>query len=533
MASWKPLVSGLALLGLAGWWWTRRESAGPSVPRWARDGGLVVIDHATGRPIRDAVWTLVAARKEGFDEGTVGGVVPAGLPAEKLAEARRVAIGAYGYEVRVLDREALDVLGGRVDLEPVVDVAPLRLECDDGAVDQVPVVLMFSLRDPAAPSSAVSLWWLHREVALTRTPIDVPVSRDQGVLAVTTRGSVTHVLWPYPARLSPRRPTAIHAERTRRIAFETSEGPHDDASVHAGFLHVDPRKVGDLGDDRRSGLALHAGGGGYEASTSMRGLYFDRVPRVPLTGVVRTAAGWFAVELDDARETLPVRAASAPVRRLTTVSIDGEPPPHGAVVLPGTLSDDLVNAVLVRGWLDAGGLGLRAPKSDAWQETRLPAADALTVWHPERGLARLRWGESGAAVGSWEPGFVHVRRHPGCRSRAALSVRSGCVGSALVTTGTSRRDEMERPLPATPETLAGGIPFGRVALELRTWAPGEAGPSVVQQRLVLDATAPCARFTLAEDGRVTFDGTGPAPFAGTGPDDGKDPVRENGPPDSK
>lgn len=527
MASWKPLVGGLALLGLAGWWWTQRESAAPIVPRWARKGGLIVIDHATGRPIRDAVWTLVAARKEGFEEGMVQGVVPAGPPAEKLAEARRVAIGAYGYEVRLVDYAALDALDGRVELEPVTDVAPLRLECDDAAVDTVAVQLMLSLRDPEAPSRATSIWWLHRRVALGRTPIDVPIGRRQGVLAVTLDGAVTHVRWPYPAVLAAHRPMAVHLERTRRIAFEDAGGLRGDASVHAGWLHVDPRRVGEIEDGRRSGLAMHGVGGGYEADTTISGLAFEHVARIPLTGVVRTAAGWFAVELDDARETLPVRAASAPVRRLTTVSIDGEPPPHGAVVLPGTLSDDLVNAVLVRGWLDLGGLGLRAPKSDAWQETRLPAADALTVWHPERGLARLRWGESGAAVGSWEPGFVHVRRHPGCRARAALSVRSGCVGSALVTTGTSRRDEMERPLPPTPETLAGGIPFGRVALELRTWAPGEAAPSVVQQRLVLDAAAPCARFTLAEDGRVTFDGAGAVPVGSEGP------VRENVPPGSK
>ena len=43
-----------------------------------------------------------------------------------------------------------------------------------------------------------------------------------------------------------------------------------------------------------------------------------------------------------------------------------------------------------------------------------------------------------------------------CRHRVALSVRSGCVGSPLVSSGTSRRDGMERALAATADALAGG-----------------------------------------------------------------------------
>lgn len=376
---------------------------------------------------------------------------------------------------------------------------------------------MTSLQDPAAPASAVSLWWLHRTLTLTRAPLAVPIGRRHNVVAVAMGAPGTHVRWPFPARLAAGRTTIVHLERTRRIAFEM-EPRRPSGHVHFGWLHVDPRRVGTLPEERRTGLAMHGYRGGYEAPALTAGVVFSNVPRVPLTGVVHSADGWFAVEVDAESTALPIALGAAPVRPLASMSIDGAPPPAGTVVLPGTVADDLVNAVLARGWLDdpldPDGLGVRTPEPDAWRPARLPAADSLTAWHRDRGLARLRWTENGVAVGAWEPGSVHVSRHPANHARATLSVRSGCVGSSQVSSGSSRVDGMERPLRSTEISLLGGIPFGSVALELRTWRKGEAEPVVFRETVTLDAESPCARFSLVEDGTVRFDGTGTVPPTG-------------------
>lgn len=517
MKSWKPWLGALVLLVAAGGWWARRDRERAPVRSWPTPWNLAVVDRTTGQPIANAVWTLIATRERAlgrsFDEGLVQGALPAAPPPEALAQAQRMAVGAYGYEVRILEPDGLHALGGRVDLEPAADATPVSLDSEDGAVTSRTATLMLSTRDPDAPASARSLWWLHRGLTLTRQPTVVPVGRRQAAIVVPEPSDGSHVEWPFPLTLAANRPAVLHVETTRRVAFG---GPGREPLTPAsfGWLHVDPRAVPTLGDGRCAGLAMH-GSLGYEATPTTSGPVFAHVPRVPLTGVVHGAAGWLAVELDaEAVPTRPLPLDRAPLRRLTTVSIDAAPPPEGAVIVPGTVADELVNALLARGWLELDGLGLRAPKPDAWAETRLPSAESLTVWHRDHGLARLAWAESGAAVGAWEPGFVHVRRHPGCRARGVVSVRSGCVGSPLVSSGTSRVDGMERPLGETAVSLLGGIPFGPATVEVRTWRVGATGPEVLRRRVSLDDGSPCIRFSLAEDGSVSYEGTGSVPRDG-------------------
>ena len=513
MKSKTPWLGALVLLVVAVGWWTRRARPGPERSGWPTPLRMSAVDRATGRPIEDAIWTLIATRQRPtggtYDEGFAQGTLPATPSAEDLRNAARLALCAYGYEVRILEPDGLAALDGRVDLEPVADSTRVTLESDVPAVTSRKGILLLASKDPAAPSDALSLWWMQREMSLTREPLAVPVGRRQTVIFAPQPEHDGHLTWPYPLPLAALRPATLHVEATRRLAYDLPGGESPNAEGF-GWLDVDPRTVATLGDARLGGLATH-GNDGYESTPNGLRALFTGVPRVPVTGVVHLPGGWWALSLDAETTTLPVTSGAAPLRRLTSVSIDGAPPPEGTLLLPGTLSDGLVNSVLARGWVDRTLLGLRTPAPDAWREAQLPVADSLTAWHPERGLARLQWAENGAAAGAWEPGFVHVTRSPSYRGRVVVSVRSGCVASPLVTSGTSRADALERPLDASTSSLLSGVPFGPVSVEVRSWPPGAERPTTLRKRTSLDEREPCLRFAVAEDGTIAYEGRGDVP----------------------
>ena len=477
-SSWKTWVGGLALLAIAGAvWWTQRS------PAQATRNGWTATDRVTGRRVEGAVWSLVATREGGVHEGIAQGVMGEAPPAALLAQVRRLAVGAYGYEVREVELASLDGMGGRVDLEPVGDVATLSLASEDERITEGKVTLMISVRDPKAPSSAESAL-----VAPSQGRRDAhPASRSPSAAATPCWRSP-----PTPRSRTSAGPTPRGLRRVARRS-STSSGPVASSSWRDGTARRRPRArrlartsihgaLGGLEEGRRSGLAMLGGGGGYEADASMTGLAFAHVPRVPLTGVVRTAAGWFAVELDASRETVPVPRDGSPVRRLAAVSVDGEPLPEGAVVLPGTLvgrpreRHPRPRMARVAEASDCGRRSRRRGRRPGCPpRTRSRSGTAIGGSRACSG-GRAAWPrERGSPASSTCAGIRPVGTAPPSRCAAAASAPLSCPPARAVATGWSapRRDP-RRPRGGDPVRARGDRAEDVVARSGASGRPAEA-----------------------------------------------------------
>jgi len=89
------------------------------------------------------------------------------------------------------------------------------------------------------------------------------------------------------------------------------------------------------------------------------------------------------------------------------VEISGGPAPRGTLLFPGRFDVGSIGHFLDRGYVQEGlGVQLEATESSS----ALAAAEWLTAFHAEYGIAYLKWDAEGHARGAWAPGRIEITR---------------------------------------------------------------------------------------------------------------------------
>jgi len=146
-------------------------------------------------------------------------------------------------------------------------------------------------------------------------------------------------------------------------------------------------------------------------------------PAVPIHVVATIGERTVVRRVGPPDATIDLRSAPGERSLSSWPLLDGRPAPSGAVVLPGRL-----DTVSVAAFLDLAsahpGLSARVPAaagSRAPVAVRLPASDWLTVWHPEYGLAHVRWERDAVPRGSFYPGSMTIRAPRGWRLEGTVA----------------------------------------------------------------------------------------------------------------
>jgi len=132
-------------------------------------------------------------------------------------------------------------------------------------------------------------------------------------------------------------------------------------------------------------------------------------PPAPIHVVATLGGRTFVRRFEPGAKEIDLRRPPAPRVLAELPLIDGRPAPDGSVILPGRLDVATVAAFLdVR--ISHKNLLLRIGRENRGAvPAALPAADWLTVWHPERGLAHVRWKPGERPAGASYPGTMVIR----------------------------------------------------------------------------------------------------------------------------
>jgi hypothetical protein len=162
---------------------------------------------------------------------------------------------------------------------------------------------------------------------------------------------------------------------------------------------------------------------------------------------------------------LDLRDPDSPATVAARPWVDGAPAPEGSLLAPGRL-DACAVAALWQLRRSLPGCCLRlGPGSARWPRPMLPAAAWLTLWHPDLGLAHLRWERERRPAGRTRPGVLLVLPPPGWGVSGRVAVYPVWKGAGRVRTVPpvgllGKRFEGGRRLRFP------GLPPGRYGLEI-------------------------------------------------------------------
>jgi len=167
--------------------------------------------------------------------------------------------------------------------------------------------------------------------------------------------------------------------------------------------------------------------------------------------------------------------------------VDGAPVPAGTVLAPGRL-DLLTVASLPDLPFLAGCCEVLGNPGEEWPGVALPAADWLTAWHRDRGLAHLRWDAT--PKGRTFPGRVTMKVPRGFEASGTMSLFPLWKGTGAVhTTPPDRR--LRWDFTGTAPLVVRGLAPGRYGMLLQVTLHPQGGgePRPITRRYEFDVTA--------------------------------------------
>jgi len=192
-------------------------------------------------------------------------------------------------------------------------------------------------------------------------------------------------------------------------------------------------------------------------------------------------------------------------RRLDALPlVDGQPVPIGTKILPGRLDLSTVG-----GFLDVAMGHARLAievtrriaegKRQGWA-MELPAADWLTVWHPQTGMAHLQWKPGERPTGKRYRGGLVIRAPKGWVMDGKVFAFSGWKGGGRVNT-TPPLQNLGRAVENVPTLRYAGLPPGwyTFLLEFELLEPVTGRRHVVKRRIEreIKAKVPPATYELS------------------------------------
>ncbi len=349
----------------------------------------------------------------------------------------------------------------------------------------------------ASPEFAVEEVHVPRDGAAIAVP--------DGVVTTVRAGRTGCFAYPWFLTCRPGGDAAVRVERLRSIRLRRDgEDLPDPREIDAVF--VPDRSGAWSGDPLRAASVAALLDTAPPPSVVCRDgtCVLDGVPPVAgrIFATVRGSAAAVAVSATDAAADL---RSGVPVRVLAAEpSLGGCPLGEGGLVAPGRLDWTGAAALASLGRRRASGaFVVRGP---AWTGATLPADDWITLWHPDRGLAHVRWGPDGDAggpiEGEPEPGLIEISADGDAPFAAWViawpvhaAAADAAVGGGLVSRPSVRA--LRRECDGVTRFVLRGLPLGTWRCDYAAAAAGRRPPDTVECAVVtLTAAAPRGRIVM-------------------------------------
>lgn len=436
---------------------------GPAEPAAAGEGELLldIRDAATEEPVRDLKCGLVrAASSEVYArfEGARYGGDPPPRAGDSLYVYRR------GYDLLHLTiEEGVGRIAG--SLVPCSESTTLVVEGEGAADLDVQVTVHLRLPDYLRSGPILDQY----DVSTRGSGLEIPMPRGMTVspYVVPARG----ILWPVFVPAARGRPHVVRWDppRTVEVLFDEDRGRGHILSMecledHAWVPGVEP-------------LRVDAWRGSFRARwTEGEKPALEVVPPVPFHCLLRFQ-DVFAYRYVGARDTVvDFRRLLGPKRVSGRPIVDGRPVPKGTILLPGRL-DPCAVAILASSGVPWAHRAV--PETDAWPDVVLAAADTLTAWHRDLGLAHLEWAGDRPPVGKTYPGLVLVTVPSGFAAEGNVSVYPVWKGTGRVRSMVPD-DVLRQSFDGAARLRFPGLRPGRyslnISVELRAGEGGERYP---------------------------------------------------------
>ena len=295
--------------------------------------------------------------------------------------------------------------------------------------------------------------------------IELPYSSEVNVSVMCEAGEDQYVI-PATFRAAPGKTYDVKLGPTRKVVFECWQ---DGALVpfEEFFASLPCASSSGWTPAECDTLLSWIGGGGLNVLPAGEVRLLSAVPKpLPLGFVAKAPGGWVVGRVRGDQSRVQV-AASPPQRALPKrILVGGQEVPAETLIFPGRLDVGTMGYAIDRGYMEEG-FGCTA--SALGERKTAAAAQWLTLLHPSKGIAYVRWTD-GAVLPSamWEPGRIELSTDGAdCRGLVGtLEVWPTLRGTGVITAGPAvtsarlrRRIEVAGHVAVLP-----GLPLGTYSL---------------------------------------------------------------------
>lgn len=339
-----------------------------------------------------------------------------------------------------------------------------------------------------------------------RVPRDgAPIVVPDGLVTTVRAGRPRCFAYPWFLTCRPGGEAVIRVERLRSIALRSSGEPLADPR-EVDVVFVPDRGSVPSGDALRSASVSALLDTAPPPTAAVRGgvCILDGVPPVAgrIFAMVRGCPIAVTVAATDEAIDLSPRG---PARALTVEPrLGGVPLGEGGLVAPGRL--DWIGAATIASLGPRRASGALLVRGPAWAPVTLPPEDWITLWHPDRGLAHVRWLPEGDGAevsldGDPEPGAIEFRADGDAPFAAwiiAWPVNASAAsagGGGLVSRPGVRA--LRRECDGVVSFVLRGLPLGTWRCDYGAAAAGRRPSDAVECGVVtLTAAAPRGRIVM-------------------------------------
>lgn len=324
-------------------------------------------------------------------------------------------VWAPGHDVAEVPWTGADAVD--VTLRPCSATATVELAADSGHDG------LTTVWDLCIPRGT-ALLALGRETVTLRADGPTTIALPRAAVAtLAARATGATVLGPHVRVLRANDRACLDVLRSRDVRLDVPPGAG--APQGSAFVALDGLRDPELTDDELAAWrrSLFPFDSPVALDFAEDGWTVPDVPAVAFHAWVRAErAGWLYFASSGRGDTAACGGAS-----MRTVAarplVDGAPVPDGTCLIPGRLDWSTARAMSTRAHRGRGVSHLVHSRSD-FAAVRLAAADTLTAFHPEHGIAWLTFDGASAPTGSWERGEIVVRSADGRPLATSIDIQT-------------------------------------------------------------------------------------------------------------
>jgi hypothetical protein len=304
----------------------------------------------------------------------------------------------------------------------------------------------------------------REEVRGTRIPVRIP----RGVRADVTVQRRGLVIWPRRAPLPEQGDLQLRCEQPWRptLRIDVTDRPMKPTELEffPDFLVRPPGPAART--DAWRAAVNQPWWGRTVALGDGRPLWI--APAVPLHAVATVGGRTVVRRVEPGAKVVDLRDIALPIQLPALPLVDGRPAPSGSFILPGRLDVATAAAFLdVRHSHPHLALLVAEihPQKGQPRSLALAPSDWLTVWHPERGLAHLRWTKDAIPQGRRFPGTMVIRAPGGWVLEGTIAAYPIWRGSGAVKT-IPPDNHLQREFDRVPQARYRGVRPGWHAFDI-------------------------------------------------------------------